>query len=333
MPATMDKPKRRRGEATRLSRHTLAALLLAVAFAAAAYLIEYRGGQGVIPSWGQLHALFDVQTELAQPLPSGQTSVTVLDVGQGDAVLLGQDGVFCLIDAGPPEAAETLVNALQQAGVERLHLLVMTHPHADHIGGMESVLQNFAVDAVLLPDFTLAENQTDAMLYYLERAIQQNGARSITAVTGTEYAIGSATLTVLQAGIEAEESGRDDAVNNTSLCLRFEAGDFSFLDTGDAEAAAEEALVEQYGGALHCTLLKAGHHGSSTSNTAALLAAASPQAVAVSCGKDNDYGHPHKAVLQRLEEVDANVYRTDVSGTLVFTAQDFADALPADNAA
>src|SRR5699024_1678094 len=105
------------------------------------------------------------------------------------------------------------------------------------------------------------------------------------------------------------------------LCLRFSLGDFAFLDTGDAETAEEEALAVHCGAGVRCTLFKAGHHGSSTSNSETLLALARPQAAVVSCGLDNDYGHPHAEVLDRFAENGIQVFRTDEQGTLTFAAQ------------
>ena len=110
----------------------------------------------------------------------------------------------------------------------------------------------------------------------------------------------------------------DDA-NNGSLCLLFEAGGFRYLGTGDAETESEQALVDRYGSNLHAVLYKAGHHGSSTSSSEALLSAVQPQAAAISCGLDNDYGHPHQETLARLQAAGAEIYRTDTMGTITFT--------------
>jgi competence protein ComEC len=133
-----------------------------------------------------------------------------------------------------------------------------------------------------------------------------------------DCSLGGGTLQILQGG-SAEAA--DDSVNNASLCTLFTAGDFRFLDTGDAEEAAEQQLLDTYGTSLHTTLFKAGHHGSYTSNSLAFLQAAAPQAVAVSCGLNNDYGHPHRAALQNFAAVGAEAYRTDLQGSLTFIWQ------------
>lgn len=305
---------------------TLAVLLVL----ACGYLVELWGGRGPVPSWATLYGLVGEQWPLpAQAVPqAGATTVLVLDVGQGDAVLICRQGEACLIDAGPAEAEAAVLAALHGAGVEQLDLLVMTHPHADHIGGMQAVVEVFSPRTLLLPDLA-ALGASGPVLDGILQAADRVGAEQVTARADQEFPLGDGVLTVLQAGVEAAAAEQDDAVNDASLCIRFEADGFVFLDTGDAEQAAEQALVDRYGGALKATLLKAGHHGSDTSNTEAFLSAVSPQAVAISCGQGNDYGHPHAAVLRRLQAVGAEIRRTDQEGTLVFLWQDGALAEPA----
>lgn len=213
---------------------------------------------------------------------------------------------------------------MQLAGICKLDYLVLTHPHADHTGGAREVLRNFAVGQLLVPPWDAqAGGETADWPRGLFDLAAEQGTDVITAEDGTVYPLGSGTLTVLQGG-ESELYDTDDSsahVNNASLCTLFEAGNFRYLSTGDAESAAEQRLVDRYGKALHATLFKAGHHGSSTSSTEALLQVVQPQAVAISCGLNNDYGHPHARALQRLTDAGAEIYRTDTMGTITFTWQ------------
>ncbi|MDD4851516.1 MAG: ComEC/Rec2 family competence protein [Gemmiger sp.] len=287
----------------------------------AAFAIHYGGGRSGLPTWDALYRLFGMAPPATGTEASGETSVTFVDVGQGDAVLVCQNGQYALLDAGDYAHADTLLATLRGMGVERLALLVMTHPHADHIGGMETLVSALPVDQVLLPDLALAGVESTQ----LARLLNQLEARKIptvTAAAGDSYPVGEGSITVLFAGIDPADAGEDatvdDAVNDTSLCLMFRAGSFAFLDTGDAEQAEEAALLAT-GQSLRCVLYKAGHHGSATSSTAALLNAARPLAVGVSCGLDNDYGHPHAAALRRFDAVGAEVYRTDQEGSITFT--------------
>lgn len=314
--ANMRKRKSRRR--TGMVFRRLAGILAVLLLAAAAFLIENYGGEGVIPTWSELYTVMGVPMDGpdAQLLENSTTTVSILDVGQGDSVLIGQDGRYCLIDTGTSESQDALVRSLHQAGVTKLDYLILTHPHADHTGGAVSILENLQVEELLLPVWTVEEGENP-----WPRGLLEQAAISDTVVTETEegnsYTLGSGTLHVLQGG-SAWMEAEDDA-NNGSLCILFEAGTFRYLATGDAEESAEQALVERYGNDLHAVLYKAGHHGSSTSSGEELLAVVRPQAVAISCGADNDYGHPHAATLRRLEEVGAEVYRTDTMGTITFT--------------
>ena len=316
--ASMMKPKTT--HAKRRFPWQLALLPVILLLAVASFVIESRGG------WTDLYRAAGVSLDgpNADLLAQSPTTVTVLDIGQGDAVLLGQDGAYCLIDTGPSDSKDDLVRDLQLAGISKLDYLVLTHPHADHTGGAREVLRNFSVGQLLVPPWDAeASGETVDWPRGLFDLAAQQGTTVTTAEDGAVYPLGSGTLTILQGG-ESELYDTDDSsahVNNASLCTMFEAGDFRYLSTGDAEAQAEQRLVDRYGKALHATLFKAGHHGSSTSSTEALLQVVQPQAVAISCGLNNDYGHPHARALQRLAEARAEIYRTDTMGTITFTYQ------------
>ena len=171
-----------RGAALKKLMGTAASLL--VLLAAVLGLTVTNGGR--LPTWEQLYALFGV-SELMPQLPeqaqNAATKIHFIDVGQGDAVLIEQDGCFALIDAGERDAAETLVAYLRAAGVDRLTLLVMTHPHTDHIGGMRAVLDAFPVDAVLLPDFTKAPMPATSTFTKLLEAVAEKRIPAETACT------------------------------------------------------------------------------------------------------------------------------------------------------
>lgn len=295
--------------------------ILAAVLILAACIIQLAGGRGSIPSWQQLRAALGVplQTEESAPQAAdSSTIVYVLDVGQGDAVLLCQDGAYCLIDTGPAEAEDALLYDLDLLEVESLDYLVLTHPHSDHTGNARAVLQSVLVKTLLLPEWQPGSEDTADWPRRLAETAADNGTELRAAEAGETYTLGSGTLEILQGGSTDMSA---DSVNNISLCTMFTAGSFRFLDTGDAEEAAEQQLLDTYGTKLHATLFKAGHHGSYTSNSLALLQAVRPEAVAISCGLNNDYGHPHRAALESFAAVDATVYRTDLQGSLTFTWQ------------
>lgn len=314
---SMKKRKRRRRRTKTGWRRTIA-IVGALLLAAVAFVVDRHGGTGNIPTWDELYTILGVQADGpdAQLLEDTRTTVSVLDVGQGDAVLIGQDGQYCLIDTGTPDSQDTLVRSLRQAGVTGLQYLILTHPHTDHTGGALAVLENLEVEELLLPVWETDDAKSPWPKGLLEQATASGTAVTET-VEGDRYALGTGTLQILQGG-SAWMTGSDDA-NNGSLCLMFEAGSFRYLATGDAEEESEQALVDRYGDDLHAVLYKAGHHGSSTSSGETLLSAVRPQAVAISCGVDNEYGHPNAAALRRIEDVGAEIYRTDTMGTITFT--------------
>ena len=313
------KRRRHRSDTARKIASALTAVL-ACCVALAAFVVEYYGGQGIVPTWEDLYDRLDIQSSTpdAEVVASGDTSVSFLDVGQGDAVLICQDGEFCLIDAGTSDSEEQLLRSLEGAGVERLKYVVMTHPHSDHIGGMEAVLEAFPTDTLILPDLDGLEEQS-AMLERTLQAAEEYGIAQVQATTGATYLLGGGQLEVLLAPTP-EEAG--DNLNNLSLCLRFTAGSSRFVDTGDAESEVEEQLVQRYWYGLDADLFKAGHHGSNTSNTEDFLSILDPEIVVASCGLDNDYGHPHAEVVERVENIGAAFYRTDLDGTVTVVSHD-----------
>lgn len=299
--------------------------LLSLLFVVLAFGIEYGSACGILPGWDELYTMLGVPLDApdADLLADNDTTVTVLDVGQGDAVLIGQEGVYCLIDTGTAESGPALVHDLQLAGITRLEYLFLTHPHADHTGGVWDVLDALPVEQLVLADWQPREDDETDWPYGLTEAAAEDGVAVTVAADGGQYTLGAGTLTVLQGGT-GEETWQQQLpgdANNASLCLLFEAGGFRYLATGDAEEEAEELLVDRYGRGLQATLYKAGHHGSNTSSSEALLAVVQPQAAAISCGVDNEYGHPHGAVLDRLAQAGAEIYRTDTMGTITFTYQ------------
>lgn len=296
-----------------------AAAVLAALLVIGAFVIQFLGGQGSIPDWKQIRTALGVPLQTEESAPQavgGSTVVYVLDVGQGDAVLICQDNAYCLIDTGPAEAEDALLYDLAELGVYSLDYLVLTHPHADHTGNARAVLQNVSVQSLLLPQWEPTAEDTSDWPRHMMDIAADCGAEIITVEAGEQYPLGGGTLHILQDGSNAP----GDA-NNGSLCTLFTAATFRFLDTGDAEAAAEQQLIDTYGTSLHATLFKAGHHGSYTANSLSFLEIVHPEAVAVSCGLDNEYGHPHRAALQNFAEAGAEIWRTDLQGSLTFTWQ------------
>ena len=240
------------------------------------------------------------------PVPGAGLSVHYIDVGQGDSTLLICDGETMLIDAGIPSAGETVTEYLSAQGVTVIDYLVCTHAHADHCGGLDDVVVNFPVKTIYC---SVSESGNNTFTYFAEAADTAGVEIEVPELDST-FRLGEATVTVL--------GPREDYtdVNDQSLVLRVDYGETSFLFTGDAEYDSETAVLDA-GCDVRCDVLKAGHHGSKTSTGYRLLYEAEPQYCVISCGQDNDYGHPHDDTLSRLRDADVTVYRTDLNGTVV----------------
>lgn len=233
--------------------------------------------------------------------------VEVLDVGQSDCTLIRQGDAVLMIDCGTLDARNAVQFELDRRDIKRIDVLLLTHMHEDHVGNARMLLETYTVGALILP--VAMENTLDERL--ILQAAERNGVPTHTASAGDTFSVGGATLDVLYVANEADD------LNDTSVVSRLTFGEMKFLFTGDGEAAVERALLSLETD-LDCDFLKAGHHGSKTSSSAELLAAVTPQHVAISCGKDNDYGFPHRELLERLGEVGATWHRTDEEGTLIY---------------
>lgn len=235
-----------------------------------------------------------------------ELAVYYFDVGQGDAILLKQNDATMLIDTGDNGMENQLLQQLDALEITQLDVLVCTHYHADHIGGAAEVLQNIAVDRVLLPSGSANTQTYEDML----DVIDQKGIPTSFPKIGYTGELGEADYQVV--GPQTEDN---DNQNDNSLMIRFQFGNASFLFTGDGEATEEaDILATQHD--LPADVLKVGHHGSSTSTSPAFLQAVHPVCAVISCGAGNDYGHPHQETLDKLSEAGVTVYRTDLSGTI-----------------
>lgn len=249
----------------------------------------------------------------ALPPPVDALVVSFIDVGQGDAALVQSAGQNYLIDGGRPEAGPEVVSFLRSRGVQRLDGIVATHPDADHIGGLPDVVDAFPVSRVYLS----GESRGTSTFNTLLRRIRDKKAEVIEARTGLQMDWGGAKAIVLAPPPGALSGESND--NSVAVLLTF--GSARILLPGDAEAK-EEAYMSQgvYTGPL--TVLKVGHHGSSSSTTPLFLSRFKPQIAVISVGADNTYGHPTRQTLRRLETVGAKVFRTDKDGDVVVTIKD-----------
>ena len=228
-----------------------------------------------------------------------------IDVEQGDCELIVSGDKTVLIDCGEKIHSERVKNYLKNQGIRKLDYIIATHPHEDHIGGLSGAFEAVTADMTLCP---VTEYDSKAFRDFASYAEQKGGGITIPDV-GETYTLGEAEFTIV--GVNSVP----DDTNNTSIVLRIVYGDTSFLFTGDAEQEAENVILAS-GQDIQSTVLKVGHHGSSTSTSEAFLDAVNPTYAVISCGTGNSYGHPHQETLDKLQNKGVEVYRTDLLGDI-----------------
>ena len=251
----------------------------------------------------------------APALQQGQLRVHFLNVGQGDCSLVQTaDGRNVLIDAGDVETANDVTEYLLRNGVHRIDLLVITHPHSDHIGGLPEILDKFGVSEVLDAGITHGSQAYRDVLSTIEarRIVYKQAVQAAKVGVGRDL-----TLEVLWPPKDYSV-GSEEMLNNGSVVGRIQFEDVSFLFTGDIQGEAEGLLLAS-GENLESTVLKVAHHGSDSSTSNEFLQVVKPAYAVISVGADNEYGHPAESTLRRLAAIGAKVFRTDKQGTIVFT--------------
>lgn len=240
----------------------------------------------------------------------GLLEVHFIDVGQGQAqLLIGPTGKTMLIDGGDNPMEEAVVAYLEDLGIGRIDILIGTHPHADHIGGLDAVVERFDIGKIYMPRVQMNTKTFESLLL----AIRNKGLKINAAKAGL----------TLDWEPDAEVRmigpvGEYENVNDMSAVVHLAYGETSFLFTGDAEAQSEADILRS-GADVGADVLLVGHHGSSTSTSEAFLEKVAPAYAVIQSG-DNDYGHPHKEVLNLLAEKGVRIYRNDEHGHIVFTS-------------
>lgn len=253
------------------------------------------------------YMMWTTRTNQPVTVPDGNIWVHFIDVGQGDSILIQSTYNAVLIDAGVPAAGPVVANYIESLGISTIDFVVATHPHNDHIGGLPAVLDRFEVFEVWAPD---RAHDTAAFERFLD-AVDRNNLEITTITAGDTLSAGIIHMTALA----PVRSGYAN-MNDYSIVMYLQFGHTSFMFTGDAEAVSENDMLES-GRNLRASVLQAGHHGSRTSTTEAFLTAVAPQAVVISVGAGNQFGHPHPEVLERLERHGVMILRTDELGTIV----------------
>ena len=252
-------------------------------------------------------------TEKPVPIPDGNAAVYFVDVGQGDCTLIHAVGKNILIDSGEFGEYDNVRDFLDDCGVRTLDIAYITHPHSDHMGCMYKLLRKYGAGEVIMPKIPDALVPENATYKALLDVIAERDIPLTDAVPGRTVELGEdCRLEILSPMREYDD------LNDLSAVVKFVYGKTSFLICGDIEEPAESDILAA-GTDVSADVIRTPHHGSSSSSTYPFIRAASPRYAVFSTGADNDYGHPHAAVIERYLSLGAQIFRTDVNGDITFT--------------
>lgn len=239
---------------------------------------------------------------------NGKLVFFTVDVGQGDCLLIKTPGDnYVMIDSGSQNEENKLKYFLNEYNIRRIDYVVATHPHEDHIGNMDYIIKNFDVKKVYMPKVTSNTKSFENLM----EAIEDKGLKINTAKAGVNFQLDGVEFKFL-----APNRNYYEDLNNYSAVLMISYDQNKILLMGDAEKLSEDEIIKKFD--VKADILKVGHHGSSSSTGSRFLNKVNPSYAVISCGKNNDYGHPHREILSLLKKNNINILRTDLDGTIIF---------------
>ncbi|WP_434293542.1 ComEC/Rec2 family competence protein [Clostridium botulinum] len=242
---------------------------------------------------------------------SNELKVHYIDVGQGDSILVQTKDKNILIDAGTRKSSDSLISYLKKQHIKKLDYVIATHPHEDHIGGMPKVIEEFEISNFYAPKKTAnTKIFKDMILQLKKKNLKINVAKKGISLDLSN----NSSLDFL-----APVKDNYENTNDSSAVVKLTHGNTKFLFTGDAEKTSEKDILNSNED-LSSNVLKVGHHGSHSSSSKEFLDKINPKIAIISCGKNNDYGHPHKETMKELNKRNIEVYRTDIDGNIVLTS-------------
>ena len=243
------------------------------------------------------------ETKVTTKEENHNLNITYLDVGQADAILIQNDGHNMLIDAGNNEDGPLLVQYFKEQNITKFDYLIATHPHEDHIGGMDDIVKNFDIDKIYMPDVTT----TTKTFLDLLNAIEEKNMTFDVPKINQSFTLGHTLFQVIYTGNDKKN------LNNSSIILKAKFKNTSYLFTGDATSEVEKKILNKD---IQATVLKVGHHGSKYSTTTDFLNKVNPKYAIISVGKNNSYNHPNQVTINKLEKKNIEIHRTDQEGSI-----------------
>lgn len=243
-------------------------------------------------------------------------TVKVLDIGQGDAILVRAAGQTVLIDSGDIPERERLMAYLAKENITVLDKVIITHPHADHLGGMPRVFEKIRVKEI----YDSGQTHNSSLYKQYLTGVKNHKIPFKIAAAGETINLGNDISLKILSPEKPYITGSKSDLNNNSIVVKLVFKNFSMLFTGDIEAEAESRLVKKYGAELKSSILKSPHHGSRTSSTTNFLKAVNPKAVIISVGTNNSYNHPNEVTLKRYDSHKIEIYRTDTDKTITVSS-------------
>ncbi|AIY79304.1 MBL fold metallo-hydrolase [Clostridium botulinum] len=239
--------------------------------------------------------------------------VHYIDVGQGDAALIQVNNINMLIDSGPKESRNKILDYLQSLNIKKINYIVATHPHEDHIGNMAKIIKTYGLYKFYAPKI---ENTTSTFEKMIDALKDKNLKINVIKKDTNPIDLGKNTDVTIFSPIKDSY----DNINNYSPVIKIQYGDTSFLFTGDAEKEVENEILLDSNNNIRSDVIKIGHHGSSTSSSKSFIEKVNPSIAIISVGADNKFNHPNKSTIDCLTKNNVKIYQTNKENTIILSS-------------
>lgn len=259
--------------------------------------------------------LVAIWVEIAKSPSDDSVRMYFFDVGQGDAIMIEKSNYQVLIDGGPDDGVLSEIGKIMPLADRKIEKIILTHPHSDHLVGLNLILERYEVDEIYISGVTHTSNQ---YLEFLSKIKEKNIVTIVPEINQRDVLFDNANLTFLWPGTKYQEKTVEN-LNNTSIVTKFCYYSQCALLMGDIELDGQSEIYSGNANAdFRASILKVAHHGSNNGTDQTLLDKVKPQYVVISVGADNKYGHPHATILDLLEKSNIKIFRTDRDGTVEF---------------